>query len=184
MDFDELGLSPGRRLSGILFASVVLLLANSAYLAAVASPTLFFYANVALHVGLGALVALASLVYGVKTRRRWAEGASTVWIVFLLCAAVGMWLAYVGASRAHEGALYTHAGLAAVAVLLAAAWLDRFATGAAVSPRTRRLATAGVLLLCAAVVVPPASPSDSISASRQDGARRGRVSSGGPAWPA
>jgi hypothetical protein len=125
------------------------LLINSAYLAAVASPTLFFYTNVALHVGLGAVVAVASLVYGLRTRRRWPEGASTVWIVFLLSAAVGVWLAYVGASRAHERVLYTHAALAAAAVLLAAAWIDR-ASAAAGSRRTSRLATACVFLLCAA----------------------------------
>jgi len=146
-------MSPGRGLPRILVAGVVLLLANSAYLAAVASPTLFFYANVALHVGLGAFVALGALVYGAKTRRRWAEGAPTVWVVFLLCAAVGLWLAYVGASRAHERVLYAHAALAAAAVLLAAVWLDRYTAGA-VSRPARRLATAGVVLLCAVVVVP------------------------------
>jgi len=146
-------MSPGRRRPGILVAGVLVLLINSAYLAAVASPTLFFYANVALHVGLGAVVAVASLVYGLRARRRWPEGASTVWIVFLLCAAAGVWLAYVGASRAHERVLYTHAALAAAAVLLAAAWIDR-ASAAAASRRTSRLATACVFLLCAAVVVP------------------------------
>ena len=146
-------MSPGRRLSGIMIAGLLLLVANSAYLAAVASPTLFYYANVALHVGLGALVSVVALVYGVKTRHRWPEGASTVWVVFLLCAAVGVWLAYCRRVPRAPAALYAHGGLAAVAVLLAAAWLDRHAGGAA-SPRTRRLASAGVLLLCAAVVVP------------------------------
>src|ERR1700704_5177296 len=102
-------MSRGGRPPGIVVASVLLLLANSAYLAAVASPTVFFYANVALHVGLGTIVALTVLVWGAKTRHRWLEGASTVWVVFLLCAAVGVWLAYVGASRAHERALYAHA---------------------------------------------------------------------------
>ena len=148
-------MSPGRRLSGIMIAGLLLLVANSAYLAAVASPTLFFYANVALHVGLGALVAVVALVYGVKTRHRWPEGASTVWIVFLLCAAVGVWLAYCRrVPRAPARALYAHGGLAAVAVLLAAAWLDRSAARGRVADARRRLATAGVLLLCAAVVVP------------------------------
>src|SRR6185295_16106213 len=85
---DDLAMSPGRRRPAILAAAVLVLVVNSAYLAAVASPTLFFYANVALHVGLGAVVALASLAYGLRTRRRWPAGLSTVWIGFLLCAAV------------------------------------------------------------------------------------------------
>jgi hypothetical protein len=88
-------MSPGRRLSGIVIAGLLLLVANSACLAAVASPTLFYYGNVAVHVGLGALVSVVALVYGVKTRHRWPEGASTVWIVVLLCAAIGVWLASV-----------------------------------------------------------------------------------------
>ena len=67
----------------LLVAGVVVLIANSAYLAAVASPTLFFYANVALHVGLGAVVAVVALVYGLKARHRWTGGASIGWIVFL-----------------------------------------------------------------------------------------------------
>ena len=146
-------MSPGGRRPGVLVAGVLVLLINSAYLAAVASPTLFFYTNVALHVGLGAVVAVASLVYGLRTRRRWAEGASAVWIVFLLCAAAGVWLAYVGASRAHERVLYAHAALAAAALLFAAAWLDRYSAGAA-PPRARRRAAPGVLLLCAPGGVP------------------------------
>ena len=58
------------RLPKLLVAGVAVLVANSAYLAAVASPTVFFYANVALHVALGAIVAVAALAYGLKARHR------------------------------------------------------------------------------------------------------------------
>jgi len=49
----------GTRPPALLVAGAVVLLANSVYLAAVASPTLFFYGNVALHVSLGVVVAAA-----------------------------------------------------------------------------------------------------------------------------
>lgn len=43
-----------------LVAGFVLLVANSAFLAASASPTLFFYSNVALQVALGVVVTLGA----------------------------------------------------------------------------------------------------------------------------
>ena len=137
----------------LLVAGAVVLIANSAYLAAVAPPTLFFYANVALHVALGAVVAVAALAYGLKTRHRWKDGASIGWILFLAAAASGVWLAWLGASRANQRVLYAHAALAALSVLFAAAWLDRV-TARIASRTARRLATSGVLLLCAAVILP------------------------------
>jgi tetratricopeptide (TPR) repeat protein len=137
----------------LLVAGSAALVANSAYLAAVASPTLFFYGNVALHVALGAIVAVVALAYGLRTRHRWSHGASTVWVAFLAAAASGVWLAYLGASRANQGAQYAHAALAALAVVLAAAWLDRFSARAP-SPAIRRYATAAVLLLFGAIIVP------------------------------
>jgi len=137
----------------LLVAGAVVLVANSAYLAAVAAPTLFFYANVALHVALGAVVAVVALVYGLKARHRWTGGASIGWILFLAAAASGIWLAYLGASRANQRVLYAHAAVAALSVLFAAAWLDRV-TARTTSRTARRLATSGVLLLCAAVILP------------------------------
>jgi tetratricopeptide (TPR) repeat protein len=140
-------------LFALLAAAAAALVANSAYLVASASPTLFFYANVALHVALGAIVAVGALVYGLRTRHRWTSGASIAWVAFLAAALSGVWLAYVGASRANQQVLHTHAALAALSLLFAAAWLDRVSARAASAP-ARRVATAGVLLLVGAVVVP------------------------------
>src|SRR5262245_13272249 len=99
------------------------LLLNSAYLAASAAPTLWFYANVGLHVVLGAVAAVGFGVYALRRRLR-LDGALTGASAALVAAAVaGFWLTAVGATRAHQTALYAHAGLAAVGVLLIAAWL-------------------------------------------------------------
>src|SRR5260370_39843721 len=40
-----------------LTAAIALLLLNTAYLAAVASPTIFYFTNVGLHIGLGLVIA-------------------------------------------------------------------------------------------------------------------------------
>src|SRR5260370_20874575 len=40
-----------------LTAAIALLLLNTAYLAAVASPTIFYFSNVVLHIGLGLVIA-------------------------------------------------------------------------------------------------------------------------------
>jgi tetratricopeptide (TPR) repeat protein len=143
----------GTRSSALVAAGALALMANSAYLAGVASPTLFFYANVALHVALGAVAAIVALAYGLRTRHRWTHGLVVVWVVFLAAAASGVALAYLGASRANQRVLYAHAGFAALAALLAAAWLDRLSARIA-APVARRLAASGVMLLCAAVIVP------------------------------
>ena len=137
----------------LVAAGALALVVNSAYLAAVAPPTLFFYANVALHVALGAVVSVAALVVGLRARHRWSRGMRLTWALFLAAAAAGVWLAWVGASRAHDASRYAHAGLAALSVLAAAVSLDRETAGR-VSPRVRRAANAGVALLCAALVVP------------------------------
>ncbi|MBI3403287.1 MAG: tetratricopeptide repeat protein [Acidobacteria bacterium] len=134
-------------------AGFVLLVANSAYLAAAASPTLFFYFNVALHVALGLVFALWTVVSWASNRHRLSTGASSAVGVLILCAGVGTWLTYTGATRAHEPALYAHAALAGAGVLLLAAWLDGYRARLS-DQRERRLATAGVALLCVAVVAP------------------------------
>ncbi len=101
----------------LLAGALVALLVNSAYLAARADASLFYYSNVALHgvVGLAAAVlALAMLI-----RRR---DAGFMFFVVLAAAAAGVYLSFVGATRAHRTALIVHAaaGVAgAVGVLLA-----------------------------------------------------------------
>jgi tetratricopeptide (TPR) repeat protein len=134
-----------------LVIGATLLVANSAYLAAWSAPTLVFYANVALHVVLGTIAAGLAVALRLSTRRRWPTAASAAWLVFLACAGVGVWLAAFGATRAHEAALYAHAGLAAVAVLLIAAWVDQQSTAFRPVPPA-----AVVACCCLAIAVPPA----------------------------
>jgi tetratricopeptide (TPR) repeat protein len=103
-----------------LVAGAVLLL-NSAYLAAFASPTLFYYSNVALHVLLGVVL----LGLGVRWLFRWRASLSAPAMVTasLLVAggAAGLALSFTGATRAWRWLLVTHIVLATAGSVAAVA---------------------------------------------------------------
>ncbi len=107
-----------------------LLVANSGYLAAFATPSLFYMSNVLLHMVLG-LALLGLLLF---TSRR-------LLVVFLPAGAIGIFLMVAGATRPNRWALYAHIVAAALAALFAA------------SAIRRRAYTA---LLAAAVLLPAA----------------------------
>ena len=125
---------------------------NSAYLAAWSAPTLFYYGNVALHVGLG-LLAAAALVYLAVGARRRTFGGALVWIPFAACVATGAWLAYTGASLAHQRTLDAHGMLAAVGGLSLAAWFTARAIGDG-TIAARRLSAAAAACLTLLVASP------------------------------
>jgi tetratricopeptide (TPR) repeat protein len=100
---------------GIAF---LLLLANSFYIAAFAEASLFYMANVLLHVGLG-VVCLAGLVW------IWRKGLSWAWWVLLAGGACGLALLKTGATRDFSWLLWTHVGLAFAGTAAAVALLRR-----------------------------------------------------------
>ncbi len=67
----------------VLLCAVIL---NAAYLAAFADPTIFYMANVLLHLALGAVFTVAALWY-LRTRAGWHTTA-----LLILSAALGWWL--------------------------------------------------------------------------------------------
>lgn len=141
-------MSTDRRPSAITAGGALLIL-NSAYLGASASPTLFFYSNVALHLALGLAVTLLAWRYRPRQRHAAITAAR---LALSACAVSGVWLVWTGATRAHETTLYVHAGLAAVTVLLLAVALVR--QTAATPAANRRLRLAGAACCCLAVAVP------------------------------
>ena len=96
-----------KRIAG--FALLVLIV-NSAYLAAFAQPSVFYMGNVLLHLGLG--VALMVLALLGARRYPWECGA------FLLAGLPALYLAVRGNTMDHRWALWSHIGLAVVAVVL------------------------------------------------------------------
>jgi Flp pilus assembly protein TadD len=97
----------------------LVLIANSFYLAAFASPTLFYMTNVLLHIGLGTALA-AGLVWGML---RWPDfRGRLLWALLPLLSAlvVGWRLALFGNLRADRDALWAHIGSAAILVVMVA----------------------------------------------------------------
>ena len=113
------------RRTGVTSAGLVLLLLNSAYLAAFASPTFFYFTNVVLHMGLGILL-------GVVWLRRFLRERSTTPLPIVLCAAVltagglcGVAIMIVGAAAKTRWLLPAHIALTVVGglpLLLRFAW--------------------------------------------------------------
>jgi len=84
------------------------LLVNTAYIAAFASATVFYMGNVVLHLVLGTVLAVALLWF---IRRMPAAGA-----LFLIAAALGIYLAVAGNTTPHRRILQIHIAVAAAAL--------------------------------------------------------------------
>src|ERR1039457_569821 len=125
---------PGTRSTRLRAIAFCLLLVNSGYIAALPAATLFYMANVGLHLILGlALMALAAILF-----KRYPRECGA----FLVAGLPALFLAVRGNTLAHRWALWLHILLAATAVLLIGlhlfqtpaerVWRAGFAAGAAV----------------------------------------------------
>ncbi len=96
----------------VLVIGFLLLLINSSYLAAYADPTIFYFANVVLHMllGLGLTVVYSRYLWNRWERLPRIVGVSSVVLGF--SAALGVYLMIFGATRPYRWALYSHIGLA------------------------------------------------------------------------
>jgi tetratricopeptide (TPR) repeat protein len=148
-------------------AGWLVLLVNTAYIAAFPSPTLFYMGNVVLHLALG----LALTVAVVRLWRRGrpagvaaaggendlaagsAAGRAAVWLL-AIAAAAGVALAVAGNTTPHRWLLWTHVGASALAVLAGLLYLQRQA--AARGGAWRRLLRASVAVAAVLLVVPAA----------------------------
>src|SRR5579871_2368429 len=90
----------------LLWIGFLILLVNTAYIAAFASPTIFYMGNVVLHLALGLVLSVAPLF--VMRRFPLAGG------LFLAAALAGIYLTIRGNTMDHRWALYAHIGLAGV----------------------------------------------------------------------
>src|ERR1035438_4538353 len=96
-----------KRVAGI---ALVVLVVNSAYLAAFAHPSIFYMGNVLLHLGLGLALMVLALLWA--RRYPWEGGA------FLLAGLPALYLAVRGNTMDHRWALWLHILLALVALVL------------------------------------------------------------------
>lgn len=88
---------------------VFIALLNAAYVAALPSPTIFYVANVLLHLVLGSAVT-GWLIW------KWRRGGRAAPLV--LAAGTGVWLAVKGATHNHDGVLLLHIGFAVCGLMI------------------------------------------------------------------
>ncbi|HEV2493103.1 MAG TPA: tetratricopeptide repeat protein [Terriglobia bacterium] len=103
----------------LLLLAGLLLVTNSAYIAAFGDPTLFYEMNALLHPVLGVLAAILFAVFLVKHRSTFSGIRAWSSLALLgLAAAVGCYLAAVGMTRPHSDALYVHVAAAIAGLFL------------------------------------------------------------------
>ena len=135
-----------------LIAGFLVLVVNSAYLAASADATLLYFANVALHVVLGLALGAAFLLH--SRRSGWPRGglAASTTVVLLAALLTGAALTVSGATHRWHFLLVTHIALATLGSLLLLARLT-LALRHPGSARERHALGAGLALAGTAVVV-------------------------------
>ena len=160
--------------SAALLAGFVLLLLNSAYLGAAATPSLFYALNVLLHIGLGAALAIAG---GWRLRGARADAALAVAAPLLAVAAVaGAYLSIAGASGANRRLLPVHIGSAVAGSAALVCWMI-------VRARASRHQIARASALLTALVLIAASGWAFVEARSYDGGRRAAFRIVNPATP-
>jgi tetratricopeptide (TPR) repeat protein len=103
----------------LLLVLGLLLVVNSAYIAASGDPTLFYVINGLAHPALGIVVAVLFFAFLWRHRGSFAGLAGKSAVALLGFAGVlGIYLAIVGMTRPHSLALYAHVGAAVAGVLL------------------------------------------------------------------
>ena len=149
-----------------LFAAGGLALAlNSAYLAATAAPTFFYFSNVVVHVALGIALSVLGAVWLVRTRPRLPIVVRVALVAIGIGLLFGLVVLQVGAARPTRWMLHAHIAASVTGAVLFAAWL---AVRVAGMPAGRsRLAVAVAL-----VAVAGAGLWAVVARDRHDAARR------------
>ncbi|HEY6292513.1 MAG TPA: tetratricopeptide repeat protein [Terriglobia bacterium] len=106
----------------------LLLVANSAYIAAFNTPDIFYVGNDLVHPFLGLLVAILLAAFVIRHRAFFVGKAAKVSLLLLsLAGGFGVYLAIVGMTRPHSLALYLHVGFAIAGLFFLLVHLHRMA---------------------------------------------------------
>lgn len=105
------------RRAKLLTITAVLMIANSAYLAGFAEPTIFYMTNVLFHLGLGVVILIVMAMALVMRARRLARGDAW-WLVSLAGGLFGLALVVIGNTRTTRWLLYTHIALVVIGMIL------------------------------------------------------------------
>lgn len=118
-------------ISGLLLVAGLLLVVNSAYLAAFATPNLFYVINSLIHPLLGIIAAalLALFIFRHRNDFRNRVGGALIMLA-IVAVAFGVYLAVAGMTSEHILALYAHVSFALVLLLVILIFLRRKAAAA------------------------------------------------------
>ncbi len=144
------GLERMKQKPPLLLLGFLLLVLNSSYLYSFASPDLFYFANVALHVVLGLAVG-AGFVAFLTRHRAWPPLFSVASLLLMAGGVLGLYITWYGTTRPYRGALQAHIVTTAAGALLMAFHLLRTAEAA-----RRTWARAGTGAVVAAMALPVA----------------------------
>jgi tetratricopeptide (TPR) repeat protein len=142
----------------LVAAGWLALLVNTAYLAALPSPTLFYMGNAVLHLALGLVLTVAVVLLWRRALQEAAgspAGAAAVWLL-VVAAVAGAALAVAGNTTPHRWLLWTHIGASALAVLAGLIYLQQRAAARGGAWRTlwrASAAAAAALLVLPAVMI-------------------------------
>jgi Flp pilus assembly protein TadD len=106
------------KLASRVGALLIVLLVNTAYISAFASPTIFYMSNVLLHLVLGVAVAggIALLLY---RRRDLRHGFRAAAVFLSVSVVLGLYLAWAGNLRENQAVLWSHVGAAVLGLAFA-----------------------------------------------------------------
>jgi tetratricopeptide (TPR) repeat protein len=144
----------GNNATKVLVIGFFILLVNSSYLAAYADPSVFYFANIGLHLLLGCILAVAFAVYAIRRFKEFSLPMKLASVLLGLGAGFGAYVTKVGATRPHRWALYVHIAFAAAGSLLLLVMLVRRASSYS-SSRKRSLVY--VAIGCLVFLFPVAS---------------------------
>ena len=143
-------------LAALVGASFLLLLVNTAYISAFASPTVFYMGNVLVHLVLGVLVAAgAALLFARRPELR--RGFGPAGVLFAVALLVGLFLAVRGNVTANRWALWAHVAAAGLGLAALLPWLARRAGESFDGEGLRRFRPLFVVTLVLLVATPSAA---------------------------
>ena len=128
-------------------AGFVILLLNSGYISAFATPSVFYMANVLLHLVLGAVLAGAFALL-LKRQPDLRRPLIVPAVFFAIAVASALWLVWVGNLREHRWLLNAHVAVSLLGVVVLLPFLFRLSRIAG-RPRTLSLSIGNAALLAA-----------------------------------
>lgn len=140
----------------LLVGGFFILILNSAYLFAFNDPSIFYMANVLLHLGLGLLITILFVLMFRTISRSLNPAGRIALMLFLVAAALGVSLIFTGAGTHFHWLLYSHIFAAVAGILLLAISLFQKASGAEASSKSKIVWKSFCAVLIIAFIFPAA----------------------------